>query len=400
MRMKIGIRSDVLRPATGSDAHRVTFVELFFDLVFVFAVTQVSHILLHKQDAAELGHTAMLMIVVWVVWINTTWATNWLNPERGQVRALLIVLMLLGILMSSAIPEAFSDKAVLFAFSLVAFQLVRSSFTVLAFARHRPDHAVNFVRIGLWEVVSGALWIGGAFAPEEVRIWIWLVALVLDCIGPRARFWLPWLGSSPVGTWDVSGEHMAERVSLFFIIVLGESIIVTGTTFAESPLEWPYVLAFLAAFAGTVLMWLLYFAHGQQRGSDYISHASERGMIAQVAYTYVPILMVFGIVLSAVADGLILDNPLEEATPWTAWLTCGSSALFLLGNALFRRAIGGRVLGANMLGVLVLVVLGFVHPLFSVLALVWLVNGVLLVVLIGEEVVWRRSEVAQSPSVP
>ena len=398
--MKIGIRTDVLRPATGSDSHRVTFVELFFDLVFVFAVTQISHILLHKQDAAELGHTIMLMMVVWVVWINTTWATNWLNPERGRVRALLIVLMLLGLLMSSAIPEAFSEKAVLFALSLVAFQLVRSSFTALAFARHRPDHAVNFVRIGLWEVASGALWIGGAFAPEEIRTWIWLVALVLDCVGPRARFWLPGLGGSPVETWDVSGEHMAERVSLFFIIVLGESIIVTGTAFAESPLDWPNVAAFLAAFAGTVLMWLLYFAHGQQRGSDYISQASERGMIAQVAYTYVPILMVFGIVLSAVADGLILNSPLQPSRPWTAWLTCGSSALFLLGNALFRRAIGGRVLGANMLGALVLAGLGVAHPVFSALALGWLVNVVLLVVLVAEEIAWRRSVAVHSQSLP
>ncbi|MFT2815606.1 low temperature requirement protein A [Leifsonia sp. A12D58] len=389
--MKIGIGSDVLRPTTGNDAHRVTFVELFFDLVFVFAVTQVSHVLLHRQDAVELGHTAMLMIVVWVVWINTTWATNWLNPERGPVRGLLIVLMLLGILMSSAIPEAFSDKAVLFAFSMVAFQLVRSTFTALAFARYRPDHAVNFVRIGLWEVVSGSLWIGGAFAPEDLRIWIWLVALLLDISGPRARFWTPGLGRSGVETWDVSGEHMAERVSLFLIIVLGESIIVTGTTFAESPLEWQFVLAFLAAFTGTVLMWMLYFAHGQQRGSDYISHASERGMIAQVAYTYVPITMVFGIVLSAVADGLILGNPLEDSGSWTAWLTCGSSALFLLGNALFRRAIGGRMLGGNVLGALVLVGLAFGHPMLSALALVWLVNVVLLIVLIGDEIVWRRS---------
>ena len=327
MRMKIGIGSDVLRPATGTDAHRVTFVELFFDLVFVFAVTQVSHVLLPHQDAAALWHTVMLLIVVWVVWINTVWATNWLNPERTQVRALLIVLMLLGILMSSAIPEAFTDKALLFACSMVAFQLVRSGFTALAFAKHRPDHAVNFVRIGLWEVASGVLWIGGAVAPEDIRIWLWIIALVLDVFGPRARYWTPGLGRSGVETWDVSGEHMAERVSLFFIIVLGESIIVTGTTFAESPLEWPYVFAFLAAFTGTVVMWLLYFAHGQQRGSEYISQASERGMIAQVAYTYVPIIMVFGIVLSAVADGLILQDPLAAPGPWTAWLTCGSAEI-------------------------------------------------------------------------
>ncbi|WP_223691688.1 low temperature requirement protein A [Leifsonia poae] len=386
----VGFVRDLIRPDTGHGAHRVTYVELFFDLVFVFAITQLSHILLHQQTGLDLLHTVMLAAAVWWVWVFTTWAANWLNPETGWVRGLLIVLMLLGMLLSSAIPEAFGDKAALFAFSLVLMQLTRSVFTFLAFARDHPEHAVNFIRITVWHVLPGVFWIAGALAPEQARLWLWLVALLIDYLGPRIRFWTPGLGPSPLSTWNVSGEHMAERVSLFLIIVLGESIIVTGTAFAEHPLDGEHVLAFLAAFAGTVLLWLLYFNHGERGGSEFISNAPERGMIAQTAYTYIPLLMILGVVLAAVADGLILEHPSGAAGLWLAWLACAASAVYLLGNLLFRRAVGGRWLYGNLAGIVVLVGLAVAGPLLSALALSWLVNVVLFGVVVAEEVVWRR----------
>ncbi|MGO4104440.1 low temperature requirement protein A [Leifsonia sp. YAF41] len=388
----LGFASDLLRPQRGNDAHRVTFIELFFDLVFVFAVTQVSHVLLTHQSVIDLVQTVIMAAVVWFAWINTTWTTNWLNPERGWVRGMLITLMLVGMLMASAIPEAFTDKALLFAIALVTMQLGRSVFTALAFARSRPAHAMNFVRIGIWEAATAVLWIGGALAPEEARLWIWLAAVLIDFSGPRARFWVPGLGRSGLHTWNITGEHMSERVSLFFIIVLGESIIVTGSTFAAAPLEGPYLLAFLSAFVGTVLLWLLYFNHGQQGGSEFISHANEkeRGLIAQVAYTYIPLLMVLGIVLTAVGDGLVLREPDEPTDPWAAGLLCGAAALYLLGNAFFRRAVGGPWLVGHLVGAIVLAGLLALYPLLPSLALAWLVNLVLLLVVIADEWVWRR----------
>jgi low temperature requirement protein LtrA len=397
----LGFSTDLLRPQTGNDAHRVTFVELFFDLVFVFAVTQVSHLLLTQQNLTTLVQTVMLVTVVWLLWINTTWATNWLNPERGWVRGMLICLMLAGMLMASAIPRAFEDEALMFAIAMVTMGLGRSVFTALAFARSRPAHAVNFVRIALWESVTAVLWIGGALVSEEGRLWIWLIALLIDVAGPRARFWVPGLGNSGLDTWNVTGEHISERVSLFLIIVLGESIIVTGSSFASSPFEWPYVLAFLSSFVSTVLLWLLYFNHGQQGGSEFISHATEkdRGLIAQVAYTYIPLLMVLGIVLTAVGDGLVLREPNEPTDPWAAGLLCGSAALYLLGNALFRRSVGGPWLIGHLAGAGVLIALCAVFPLLPSLALVWLVNAALLLVVIADELVWRRrAAVALAPA--
>ncbi len=384
-----GFPRDVLR-SEAADAHRVTYTELFFDLVFVFAVTQVSHVLLHEQSALSLLHTVMLAMVVWWVWMFTTWASSWLDPETGPVRALFVVLMLLGLLLASAIPEAFGDRAVLFAVSLVLMQLSRSVFTFFAFRGAQRDHAVNFVRIIVWHAVAGALWITGAFLPDEARLVVWLIALAVDYIGPRLRFWTPGLGRSQLSTWNISGTHMSERVSLFLIIALGESIVVTGAAFSTAPLDVVHLGAFLAAFAGTVLLWLLYFAHAQRGGSEYLEGAAERGLIAQTAYTYIPLLLVLGIVLSAVADGLVLEHPTGRPEPWTTGLLCGSAIVYLIGLLLFRRATGMRWSLTVVVGALALGVLWLLGGLLPTAAVAWTVNVVLAVVLVADQLLYRR----------
>ena len=151
-------------------------------------------------------------------------------------------------------------------------------------------------------------------------------------------------------------------MSLFLIIVLGESILVTGRSFAESTLSPLDMLSFLAAFTSTVLMWLLYFNHSQEGGRDFISDAERPGLVAQVAYTYIPLLLVIGILLTAVADEMVLAHPLggasgDEVERWTAGLICGSSMVYLIGNLLFKRAVGlpwqlSHLVGAGALAVL------------------------------------------------
>ncbi|GAB3801221.1 low temperature requirement protein A [Humibacter antri] len=374
----------LLRPATGDVAHRVGYVELFFDLVFVFAVTQLSHILIDHRDPLALLHTVMLAMVVWFAWVYTTWAMSWLNPERWPVAALLFLMMLLGMLIAVAIPDAFGDRALLFALALTAFGLVRSVFTIAAFAPTSRPHAMNFVRITCWHAGVGVLWIAGALVPPDARLWVWIAALVLEYAGPRLHFWVPALGSSDDSTWNVSGEHMSERVSLFLIIALGESIIDTGVSFASGSIDWMRGNAFLAAFVGTVLLFLLYFRHNQRGGSEYISHAHDRGMIAQTAFTYIPVLLVFGIVASAVADALILGESAGASGSWVAGLLCGGAALYALGNAFFRRATGGPWTPVHIVGALVLLVLFPLHTVVPFVVLSWIVNLVLLAIVLSD----------------
>ncbi|MBO3100903.1 low temperature requirement protein A [Cellulomonas fengjieae] len=389
-----GMRANVLRQGDAHDGSRVGYVELFFDLVFVFAITQLSHGLIAHPDLTTLLHTLVLGWAVWWLWIDTTWVTNWLDPEKVPVRTMLLVLMLLGLLMSSAIPEAFDGKALLFAVPFVLIQVGRTLFTVWAMGRHWPENAVNFVRITVWVSVSGAFWIAGALADDTTRLALWAVAALLDAAGPRALFWVPGMGPTDPTTWAVRGSHMAERVSLFLILSLGESIIVTGTAFAELELDATTLLAFLAAFASTVLMWLLFFDRSEHSATAYLSSRADPGMVAQTAYTYVPFLLIAGIVLTAVADELVLLHPVGHTDTWTAGLICGAAAVYLLGNAFFRRATGGRWSAAHLAGVVLVLALFGLRDALTPLGLNWLSNGVLLAVIVGDVV---RARTQQQP---
>ncbi|MGY4644692.1 low temperature requirement protein A [Cellulomonas sp. URHB0016] len=387
-----GMRADVLRHGGGDDSSRVGFVELFFDLVFVFAVTQLSHSVIAHPDVEHLVQALVLAWAIWWLWIDTTWVTNWLDPDRVPVRAMLIVLMLLGLLMSSAIPEAFGDKALLFAVPYVLVQVGRTVFTTWAMGRYWPDNARNFVRITVWLCVSGAFWVAGALV-DEARMALWLVAALIDVAGPRALFWVPWMGPTDPTTWEVRSSHMAERVSLFIIISLGESIVVTGSAFSELDVDVVTVVAFLAAFVSTVLMWLLFFDRSEQQATTYFAEQDAPGMVAQTAYTYVPFLLVTGIVLTAVADELVLLHPRGSTDLWTAGILCGAAAVYLLGNALFRRATGGTWSTAHLVGVAVAAGLVALHGTVTPLTLSWATNAVLLAVLVGDVVAQRRAAV-------
>ncbi|GIG23250.1 membrane protein [Cellulomonas chitinilytica] len=387
-----GMRADVLRHGGGHDSSRVGFVELFFDLVFVFAVTQLSHTLIAHPDVEHLGQVLVLAWAIWWLWIDTTWVTNWLDPDRVPVRTMLIVLMLLGLMMSSAIPEAFGEKALLFAVPYVIIQVGRTAFTTWAMGRHWPDNAMNFVRITIWQCASGAFWIAGALV-EDARVALWVVAALLDVVGPRALFWVPGLGPTNPDTWEVRSSHMAERVSLFIIISLGESIIVTGAAFSELDVDVVTVVAFLAAFVSTVLMWLLFFDRSEQKAAAYFAAQDQPGMVAQTAYTYVPFLLITGIVLTAVADDLVLVHLGAEGgatDAWTAWIMCGAAAVYLLGNALFRRATGGPWSVPHLVGVAASVGLVALHGVVTPLTLSWATNAVLLAVIVGDVVPQRR----------
>jgi low temperature requirement protein LtrA len=301
--------------------------------------------------------------------------------------------MLLGLLMSSAIPEAFGEKALLFAVPYVVIQVGRTAFTTWAMGRHWPENARNFVRITIWLCVSAVLWVAGALL-DEARMALWVAAALLDLAGPRALFWVPGMGPTDPRTWEVRSSHMAERVSLFIIISLGESIIVTGTAFSELEVDAVTVVAFLAAFASTVLMWLLFFDRSEPKAAAYFASQDEPGMVAQTAYTYVPFLLVIGIVLTAVADELVLLHPRghEGATAaWTAWIMCGAAAVYLLGNALFRRATGGSWSAWHLGGVVAVLVLAALRDVVTPLTLSWLTNAVLLAVLVGDVLRARRA---------
>ncbi|HEY5971827.1 MAG TPA: low temperature requirement protein A [Pseudoxanthomonas sp.] len=386
-------RPTLLRQRDHHDSGRVGMVELFFDLVFVFAVTQLSHSLLTHLDLAGAAQTALLMLAVWWVWIYTSWATNFLDPEAKPVRAMLFALMLGGLLMSASIPKAFGSHGFAFACAYAGMQIGRTGFLLWALRDAPENLRRNFHRVMIWLLLSGACWIAGGFASGEARFGWWMLALGLEIVSPIVFFWVPGMGRSNTRDWSVDGHHMAERCALFVIIALGESLLITGATFAE--LEWnaAAVTAFVFAFLGSVAMWWVYFDTGAEHASERIAHSDDPGRIARVAYTYLHILIVAGIIVSAVADELVLVHP-AHANGAAMAAILGGPALYLLGNALFKWVSYDRrfpplshLVGLALLGVLTW--FAFTHH-FSALALGGFTTGTLVLVAAWETMALRR----------
>lgn len=344
----------LLRPRQAGVHGKVTNIELFFDLVFVYAVTQLSHTLLGDLSVLGALHVLLLFLAVWWVWIFTGWITNWLDPERLAVRLLMLVLMLAGLLLSTSLPQAFDGHALLFAGAYTFMQVGRSLFMVWAL-RHSPLAARrNFYRITSWLAASGVLWLTGALLDGQARFALWVVAMTIEYLGPAAFFYVPGLGRSTTSEWDVEGGHFAERCSLFVIIALGESVVVTGSSFAASARTADAWFAFMTAFIGCVAMWWIYFDLAAERGSRAMRQSSDPGREARLGYTYLHLPIVAGIVVSAVGDELSLSHPHATVDVAQMAVLIGGPALYLLGNALFKQAVNHTRFPLSHLGGLLL----------------------------------------------
>jgi low temperature requirement protein LtrA len=360
-------RSHLLRERAGHGHEKVTTVELFFDLVFVFAVTQLSHSLLEDFSLLGAFKTLLLTLAVWWVWIYTSWVTNWLDPEKIPTRLSLLVLMLAGLILSASIPEAFEHRAASFAGAYVFMQVGRTVYFLWAVAGH-PTMVANFQRILVWLVFSAAFWLAGAWF-DAWRLPLWVTAIAIEFISPSLGFYVPRLGHSRTSDWDVEGGHLSERCGLFVIIALGESILVTGATFAKLGWNAATIAAFASAFVGSLAMWWIYFDAAADSGTARIVESDDPGRLARVTYTYIHLLIVAGIIVSAVGDEYLLAHPLGHGSLEAVVAVLGGAALYLAGNSLFKFSISGNFPYSHACGVAALAVTAALSPLLPPLAL-------------------------------
>jgi low temperature requirement protein LtrA len=390
-------RGPMFRPIVPNQHSRVTYAELFFDLVFVFAVTQISHTLLGRFTPLGAVQVTVLFLAVWWVWVYTTWITNWLNPELTPVRILLFSLMLGGLVLSTSIPSAFEARGLWFAGAYAAMQVGRTLFWLASIPRGRIPGLLNAVRILVWLSLSAVFWVAGGFAGGHARLILWAVALLIEYISPAVRFWIPKYGPSTVADWFVEGGHMAERCAGFIIIALGESIVVTGATFADLTWSAENIGAFVSAFIGSIAMWWIYFHKGAEAGSELISRSSEPGRLARLAYTYLHMPIVAGIILSAVADELVLTHPNGHSDVRTVVSAIGGPLLFLFGTILFKHAIRGFLQLSHGVGIIAFAILAWFAAGLSPLLLSGLTTAILVVVAVWESLS-LRSAVAETQS--
>jgi len=373
-------RGAMFRVIVPNQHSRVTNAELFFDLVFVFAVTQLSHMLLGRFTPLGAVQVTLLFLAVWWVWVYTTWVTNWLDPDQTPVRILLFLLMLGGLVLSTSIPTAFEGRGLWFAGAYAAMQVGRTLFWLLATPSHRTLVRHNAIRILVWLCGSAVFWILGGLAEGETRLWLWIAALAIEYISPVARFWTPGLGFSSMEAWTVEGGHMAERCAGFIIIALGEAIVVDGATFAELTWTPANVTAFLAALVGSIAMWWIYFHRGAEAGSEMISKSAQSGRVARLAYTYLHMPIVAGIILTAVADELVLKHPNGHSDLKTVLSAVGGPVLFLVGTILFKQAIRGFLQLSHGVGIIAFAVLAWFARDLSPVMLSALTTAILVIV--------------------
>jgi low temperature requirement protein LtrA len=329
-----------LRPRGTGGIQPTTPVELFFDLVYVFAVTQLSHQILDDLSVAGVAHASFLLLVVWWAWIYTTWMANWFDPASSAVRAVLAAVMLASLLMATALPGAFAGDGVVFAASYVTLQVGRNAAAALLLPRGHPLRDV-FERLVVWSAMSGVLWLAGGVVESEQRLALWLAALALELTAPAAGYWRPGRGRAATTDYDIEGGHFAERCQLFIIIALGESIVVTGATAAAAGLSSTVVLCLMIAFVGTAALALLYFGATAELAHATMTSSEDPGRVARDAYTYLHLPLIAGIIATAVGNDLLIAHPHEPLQGAGLAMVLGGPALYLIGESLFRRRIAG-----------------------------------------------------------
>jgi len=376
---RITLADRLLRRRDGHHA-RVTYEELFFDLVYVFAVTQLSHLLLYHLTFTGLIETLILWFGVWLGWQYSCWFTNWFDPETPHIRSVLFASGLLALLMACAVPEGFGARALVFAASYAAMQVGRTAYVVWILGPGHPM-APNYRRMLVWLCISGALWIaGGMVQSHELRIVLWLLAIGCEYFSPMIGFAFPGMGRSSTSEWTIEGGHLAERCQLFVIVALGETLVATGAALSEEA-HWDsgVLLALAATFIGTLAMWWLYFGTSSKDASSVISSSDDPGRIGAY-FHYIHVILVAGIIGSAVGNDLVMAHPYSMLTTAQVVTLVGGPAVYLLGSAVYKQVVYGCVPMSHIVGAVALLALIPVGFVANLLVMGWLTTIVLLMV--------------------
>ena len=366
---------------------RVTPLELLFDLVFVFAFTQVTTVLADDPTWAGLGHGLLILAALWWPWAAYAWLTNTVDPGEGAVWGAMLVAMAAMFVAALAVPDAFGRHGVVFGVAFLIVTVMHLALYALA-ARGDPDLLTAILRVAPSALAGAALIIAAGFVDGGLRPILWLAALAIGFFGPL-------LGG--MSGWRVEPAHFVERHGLIVIIAIGESLIAIGLGARETELSTGVIVAALLGFVVTTSFWLAYFDFFPIRGQQLLSDRSgaERIALARDVYTYLHLPMVAGIVLFAFALKTTLAHVGDELDTIPALCLCGGPALYLFAYVAIRlrvsRTVGrGRVVAAVVCSLLIPVAV--VVPALVALTLV----AAVWVALHVYEIVWWREARART----
>ena len=379
-------------PATAVDhAHRVTARELFFDLVFVFAFTQVATLLTDDPTFSGLGRGVLVLAVLWWAWSAYAWLTNILDPEDGLVGAALLVAMIAMFVAALVVPGVFDDEGVLFGAAFVVVCAMHLALYARA-GRGNPELLRAVVRLAPWTLLGAGLILVAGFA-DGARTWLWLAALACAYVGA--------VSTGSMG-WQVHASHFAERHGLVLIIALGEAFISIGIGVTGIGIGLGEVVAAVLGLLVATAIWLAYFDVFSIRGESILAQLSgtERVAFARDVFTLAHFPMIVGVVLFAFAMKKIIGDTGDELATPVALALCGGSALYLLTYSAIRMRLERRLTvnrGRFVAALVLLLVLPLATAVPAVAAL-----AIVTAVWMGlntYELVWWREARAQSRSV-
>jgi low temperature requirement protein LtrA len=320
-----------------TDDRRTSPVELLWDLVFVFAVTQVTTLLSRDLSWAGFGRSMLVLALVWWAWSAFVWAANAQDPESPTLRAALLAALVLIFIAGLAIPHAFGANSTLFATTYAGVRFIHLA--LYADASRRGNAS--------WEAIAGfaltvaagmGLLIAGSFLDGSSRVLLWTAAALIDYAGPA------WLTRERLrGLQRVAVAHFAERYGLFVIICLGESIVAIGLAANGGALDSELVLAVGLGLLITVGLWWTYFNRFAATAEERLRDHDDPVLAAADAYSYLHLLLVAGIIVFAVGMRFAIEAVGEPLSEGARLALCGGVALYLAGHVAFRLRIAGTV---------------------------------------------------------
>ncbi|WP_446215479.1 low temperature requirement protein A [Micromonospora sp. IBHARD004] len=357
---------------------RVTLLELFFDLVYVVALALVSRGMVVDLNWERALQALLILMALWWTWAITTLVTDVYDPERTEIKLLVTAVMFGALLMTTAIPEAFGSRGLVFAATYVAIHLGRGLFLMPTVRHHRQTQR-RAARIFIWFAISAVPWIAGGLVHDRAREALWALALAIDYLGFRLAYPVPGLGAVPDAQRNVTAEHLSERYQQFFIIALGDAILTIGTVFSLYHSEAENIGAFAVAFVTTLLLWRIYVHKSGALLPHAISASKQPSRFLNTA-PYTHLLMVTGVVTTAAGFDLVLHEPTGRTPP--AWMAVilGGPALFLVGRAFFEYEVFSRVSLSRPGGLLALLTIApgvlFTPPLVAATGAMLVLAGV------------------------
>jgi low temperature requirement protein LtrA len=369
---------------------RVSTIELFFDLVYVFAITQLARTLVDHLTVLGAVQTAVLLAMVWQVWVYTTWTSNYLDTSRDSFRVMLLLLMLASLVLSGGLTEAFGARGLLVASAYLAMQVGRGTFMIVAL-RGTPLRR-TFLRIVPWTAATSVLVLVGATLDPGWRLGLWAAAIAIDHVSSAAGFPVPGLGRSTTREWTIDGSHFAERCQAFVLIALGEAVVVVGGRMAVvDAASAAQMAAFGVAFATSVGLWWVYFDRAAEDSARVIASSTDPGRLARDAFHWIHPLIVGGIIVASAADVVLVGGPTARGSATVGWLTLGGVALFLAGHAAFKAVVWRLVSWPRVVGAALCLALVPVAPHVSVLSLAVVALAVVVAVAVADRTVGRRA---------